>query len=359
MTSPDVPAPPSAPSATWEQRWHPLREEWVIVAAHRQDRPWNGHALRHKPRDVPPYDPGCYLCPGNRRISGLLNPAYTGVYVFDNDHPCVGPLAPTDLPAPPPPYRNAPARGIARVVCFSPRHDLQLAEMPEAAVTAVVQTWQQQSHDLGQRPEVRHVLCFENKGEIVGVSNPHPHGQIYATSCLLRTMEIELLAQQRYEREAGRALFGDIIAAERQDDRRMLYDDGFAVAFVPYFARYAYEVYVAPVRTVSHLTALTDAEAAALARALHNVAIRFDNLWRMSFPYVLAVHQAPTDGADYRAFHTYISIHPPLRSPNLLKYLAGPEIGAGTFLSDTSPEDKAAELRAVPSVHYRQTEGAS
>ena len=359
MSSPDVSTPPPTPHATWEQRWHPLREEWVIVAAHRQDRPWSGHAVQHTPRALPAHDPACYLCPGNTRVSGLVNPAYTGIYVFDNDHPCVGPLAPPDLPAPPPPYRNAPARGVARVVCFGPRHDIQLAEMPASAALTVMQTWQQQSHDLGQRPEVRHVLCFENKGEVVGVSNPHPHGQIYATSCLLRTMELELLAQQRYERDAGRPLFGDIIAAERQDGRRMLYDDGLAVAFVPYFARYAYEVYVAPVRPVPHLPSLTDAEAAALARALHAVVVRFDNLWQMSFPYVQVVHQAPTDGAAYPAYHTFLSFHPPLRRPNLLKYLAGPEIGAGTFLSDTSPEDKAAELRAVPAIHYRQTEAAS
>jgi UDPglucose--hexose-1-phosphate uridylyltransferase len=216
-----------------------------------------------------------------------------------------------------------------------------------------VRTWQQQTRDLGARPEVRQVLVFENKGEVVGVSNPHPHGQIYATNFVWKTFETELAAQRRYAAETGRALFADIIAAEEADGRRVLYADEHTLAFVPYFARYAYEVYVAPRRAVPHVHALRDAEAESLARALKAVTVRYDNLWRQSFPYVMPLHQAPTDGGDYRDFHCFIGFLPPLRRPNTLKYLAGPEIGGGNFLSDTSPEEKAAELRAVPATHYR------
>ncbi len=328
----------------WEERWHPLREEWVIVAAHRQNRPWQGETLADPAPPPPNYRPDCYLCPGNSRIGGAQNPNYTGVFVFDNDHPCVGPDAPA-VEALPPPYRVRRADGLARVICYSPRHDLTVAQMTPAEITAIVATWQQQTRDLGARPEVNQVLIFENKGEAVGVSNPHPHGQIYATNFTWKTFDTELLAQQRYRRETGRSLFADIIAAEQRDGRRVLYEDAHTIAFVPYFARYAYEVYVAPKRSVAHVDALNDAEAESLAAALKDVTVRFDRLWQQPFPYVMPLHQAATDGGDYRDFHAFIGFLPPLRRPNTLKYLAGPEIGGGNFLSDTAPEETAAALR--------------
>jgi UDPglucose--hexose-1-phosphate uridylyltransferase len=335
----------------WEERWHPLREEWVIVAAHRQHRPWSGATgPTATPASRPAYDPGCYLCPGNARVGGARNPDYATTFVFDNDHPCVGPDAPRDLAAPPPPYEVRPATGHARVVCFSPRHDLTLAEMPLPAVREVVEVWRRETRDLGARPGVRQVLCFENKGEVVGVSNPHPHGQIYATGFVWKTMEIELGASARHRTETGRGLMEDIVRAEQHDGRRVIYEDDRVIAFVPYFARYAYEVYVVPKRRVPHVFALDEAEAGALAAALKDVTGRFDALWRMPFPYVMVLHQAPfnsCDGGGDEAFHFFVAFHPPLRQPHLLKYLAGPEIGGGNFLSDTSPEATAAELRAA------------
>lgn len=343
----------------WEERWHPLREEWIIVAAHRQGRPWIGATVDEIPQQVPSYDPTCYLCPGTSRVSGQRNPQYTGVYVFNNDHPCVGPDAPAHPPTPPAPYRVRRADGIARVICYSPRHDLTLAEMSVPAISEIVEVWQQQTRDLGARPEVNQVLMFENKGQVVGVSNPHPHGQIYATNFTWKTFDTELQAMRRYANETGRNLFGDIIAAEQADGRRILYEDEHAIAFVPYFARYAYEVYVAPKRSVPYLYVLETTEIEALARALKDVTVRFDNLWQTSFPYVMPIHQAPTDGGDYRVFHCFIAFHPPLRRPQMLKYLAGPEIGGGNFLSDTAPEAKAAELRAVSTVHYRAARSAT
>jgi UDPglucose--hexose-1-phosphate uridylyltransferase len=345
-------------SGSWEERWHPLREEWIIIAAHRQGRPWIGQTVGSQEQRPPAYLPDCYLCPGNPRISGAANPAYTGVYVFDNDHPCVGPDAPpVDALPQASPYRVRRADGIARVICYSPRHDLTVAEMQLPEIAAIVGVWQSETRDLGARPEVNQVLIFENKGDLVGVSNPHPHGQIYATNFTWKTFDTELAAQQRYRQETGRALFGDIIAAERADGRRILYEDEHAIAFVPYFARYAYEVYIAPKRSVPHVFALRDAEVESLARALKDVAVRFDNLWQQPFPYVMPLHQAPTDGGDYHDFHFFAGFLPPLRRPNTLKYLAGPEIGGGNFLSDTAPEDKAAELRAQSTIHYRENSG--
>ena len=343
----------ATPNGAWEQRWHPLREEWVVVAAHRQNRPWLGeHATATAP-PTPEYVEGCYFCPRNTRVSGETNPDYVGVHVFDNDHPCVGVNAPRTLEAPPGIYRNAPATGISRVVCYTPKHNLTLAELSEAAIADLLVVWRDQYLDLGARPDVRHVLTFENKGDVVGVSNPHPHGQIYATNFVFKTIETEAAVSRRYYQEQRRVLFQDIIHAELTDGRRMLFDNSSAVAFVPYFARYAYEAYVAPKEAHTSLTTMTQGELQDFAAALKALLVRYDNLWQMSFPYVLTLHQAPTDEADYSGFHFHIECHPPLRKPNLLKYLAGPEIGGGNFLSDTQPEAKAAELRAVPSVHYK------
>ncbi len=336
----------------WEERWHPLREEWVIVAAHRQSRPWSGAEVAASKPVAPPYDPSCYLCPGNARVGGAVNPAYTDTFVFDNDHPCVGPAAPRVLPAPAGIYRNRPATGVARVVCYSPRHDLTLAELDIDGVDTLLRTWQEQMRELATNPDVAFVLIFENKGEVVGVSNPHPHCQIYATNFTFKYIETELAAGRRHFEETGRVLFQDVIEAERQDGRRIITTSGGAIAFVPYFARYAYETYVAPLRSVGSIADLDDAERRDLAVVLRDVLIRFDNLWRMPFPYVMTLHQAPVR-VDAPGFHFHIEFHPPLRRPNLLKYLAGPEIGGGNFLSDTWPEEKAAELAAAGGPHYR------
>ncbi len=339
---------------TWEERWHPLREEWVIVAAHRNDRPWTGETRAAPPRAVPPHAADCPLCPGNVRVSGARNPAYAGIFVFDNDLPCVGPAAPADLAPPPGIYRNRPASGVARVVCYTPRHDLTLAELDLPQTVALLEAWQGQYRELGARPEVNHVLIFENKGEVVGVSNPHPHGQIYATNFVFKTIENEAAVCRRHWHEHRRVLMEDVIAAEQADGRRVLTERDSALAFVPYFARYAYETFVVPKQPHASIADLSPPEVRDLAAVLQEVIVRFDNLWRMSFPYVLALHQAPTDGRPHDGFHFHIEFHPPLRKPNLLKYLAGPEVGGGSFLSDTSPEDKAAELRAVPAVHYKR-----
>jgi UDPglucose--hexose-1-phosphate uridylyltransferase len=338
---------------TWEQRWHPLREEWIIVAAHRQDRPWIGETVNHEQPEVPDYLLGCYFCPGNTRVSGKRNDNYQSTFVFDNDHPCVGTDAPLDLEAPVGIFRNSPATGIARVVCYSPRHNVTLAELETSDIENLLAVWQQQYVELGSREGINHVLTFENKGDVVGVSNPHPHCQIYATNFVFKTIETEARVSQRHLEETGRVLFQDILEAERVDGRRIIFENDTAMAFLPYFARYAYETYISPKQTHASIAALTSEELSGFAEALKILLVKLDNLWSMSFPYVLALHQAPTNGGRYDGFHFHIEIHPPLRRPNLLKYLAGPEIGGGNFLSDTSPEHKADELRAQPDIHYK------
>jgi len=345
----------------WEERWHPLRREWVVISSHRNERPWHGERVADAARPLPSYVPDCYLCPGNVRSSGQQNAAYRGVYVFDNDHPCVGPAAPA-VSVPPAGqgiYQTRRAAGSARVVCYTPRHDLTLAQLPESDVLSLLQALQAQYRELGALEGVRHVLVFENKGEVVGVSNPHPHCQIYATNFVFKTIELEAQAQAEYLSEHGRPLFQEILRAEVADGRRLLARRDQALSFIPYFARYPYETYVTPRDTRPSLADLNAAELIDFAAVLHETLIRLDNLWRMSFPYVMVLHQSPTD-TSYPGFHFHIQIHPPLRKPGLLKYLAGPEIGGGNFLNDTAPEEKAAELQAVPSVHYKDGgEGAA
>jgi len=338
---------------TWEERWHPLREEWVVIAAHRQDRPWSGEKITPNEDEIPKHAPDCYLCPGNTRVSGEVNPNYKRIFVFDNDHPSVSFEAPHILQPAPQAYKSRPAHGVSRVVCYSPRHDLTLAELPPSGIAELLRIWQEQYLELGSRPEIEHVLIFENKGEAVGVSNPHPHCQIYANNFVFKTIANEAVVSQRYFSENGRALFQDILRAEKEDGGRIIAENDSAIAFVPYFARYAYEVFVSPKDTHPHIAALTNDEVEDFAEVLRTVLIKFDNLWKMPFPYVMPLHQAPTDGGDYSTFHFHIEFHPPLRKPNLLKYLAGPEIGGENFLSDTSPEEKAEELRTMSDVHYR------
>lgn len=338
---------------TWEERWHPLREEWVIVAAHRQDRPWSGETLAGEPRKLPRYVSDCYLCPGNSRVSGKTNPEYEQIFVFDNDHPSVDFAAPEPKEPPSSLYRARPAQGISRVVCYSPRHDLTLTELELPEIERLIGVWQAEYTNLGSRPEIEHVLIFENKGEAVGVSNPHPHCQIYANNFVFKTIENEARISKEYFAENRKTLFQEIIKTEKLDGRRIIAENDSAIAFLPYFARYAYEVFVAPKESHPTIAGMSLKEIADLSAVLKTVLIKFDNLWNMPFPYVMPLHQAPTDGRDHSSFHFHIEFHPPLRKPNLLKYLAGPEIGGGNFLSDTSPEEKAAELIAASDILYK------
>jgi UDPglucose--hexose-1-phosphate uridylyltransferase len=242
-------------------------------------------------------------------------------------------------------------------VCFTPRHDVTLAELSEPEIVHLLEVLQQQYRDLGERNGIQHVLVFENKGEVVGVSNPHPHCQIYATNFVFKTIETEVEASAAYLSEVGRVLFRDVIAAEEADALRLLASRNQALSFVPYFARYPYETFVAPRETHASLADLNADELRDFAGVLRETLIRLENLWRMPFPYVMVLHQAPVGGLASRGFHFHIELHPPLRKPGLLKYLAGPEIGGGNFLNDTSPEHKAAELQALPTVHYKDAHG--
>ncbi len=334
----------------WEKRWHPLRREWVVYAAHRNTRPWNFAAKQQVIPELA-YDPNCYLCPGNKRVNGAVNPQYNAIFIFENDHPVVG------LDAPEPVeeelykyeglYRKAKALGIAKVVCYDPRHNVTLSDVSPDQVSAVFRALREEMKFFKEHPSIRSVLIFENKGEIVGVSNPHPHCQIYATDFVFQVVEKELASMRDYQKENQKNLFEDIITAEKKDAVRIIAENDHAIAFIPFFARFAYETYIFPKKRHGTLITMDDKEIAGLASVFREVTIRFDKNFRVSFPYILAFAQAPVDGGNYEGYHMHLIICPPLRQPGIMKYLAGPETGADTFMADTIPEQKAAELRNV------------
>lgn len=333
-------------SQQWERRWHPLREEWVVYAAHRNNRPWSGANAPTKSQSAV-YDPKCYLCPGNKRVSEITNPKYSGIHIFDNDHPVVGDLAPTpeSIKFPNDVYQSGSALGISRVICFSPLHNQSLGELEADQVFDVFRTFRNQTLEMLKNPSIHSLLIFENRGEEVGVSNTHPHGQLYATSFPLRNVFQQCQISRQHLKEKGKSLFDAIIENELTDCRRIIVEDEYSVSFIPYFARYAYETMIFPKVNYQHLGQMNDESLLSLAQNFRTVIRKMDGLFDVQFPYVLTVMQAPVDQGSYPEFRLHCWLQPPLRRPGLLKYLAGPELGAGNFMADTMPEEKAAELR--------------
>ncbi len=330
----------------WEKRWHPLREEWVVYSAHRNQRPWQGAGLI-KPNESPVYDPTCYLCPRNKRIHGTANPNYKGIFIFENDHPVVCLRSPEVDWASDTLYKKARASGIAKVVCYDPRHNVTLSQMKLEKVVDVFAAFQNEMIGFSDNPEISSVLIFENKGEAVGVSNPHPHCQVYATDFHFKFVEQQNRVADRYAQVHQRNIFEDLIRQEQKDQLRIIAENDQAIAFIPFFARYAYEVMVFPKQQHQTLITLSPDELQGLASVFHQVVRKLDMNYEMDFPYVMSVMQAPVDGGQYDNFRMYLWLQPPYRQPGLIKYLAGPEIGAGNFMADTMPEEKAAELQKI------------
>jgi UDPglucose--hexose-1-phosphate uridylyltransferase len=324
---------------TWELRWHPFRAEWVLFTSHRGARPWIGEVVAHD-EVSPPEDNA--LAPLGRRI-GATNPDYRGVFVFTNDLPVFSP----DAPEPSGDdglYRTRRAAGTAEVVCYHHDPNRSMADLDDDEVSAVVATWRERTRVLEARDDVAHVLIFENRGAAVGTSNPHPHCQIYAGALVYGTTAREVEVAAEHHRRTGQSLLMDVVAREMTGPRVVSEGERF-FACVPWFARYAYEVLVLPRRAVTSLVDLDDHECRSLALVLRDVVRRYDALWNLRMPYVLAVHQAPVGDHPHYPFH--VEFHPPLRAPGLLKYLAGPEIGGGSMTNESDPDRKAAELRAA------------
>lgn len=317
-----------------ELRWHPFLEQWVITATHRQDRTF-----------LPPAD-YCPLCPTRPGGFPTEIPAPDfDIVVFENKFPSLQAHPPRPAVAATPLSPVQPARGICEVVVYSPEHQGSLGSMPLPRIRNLLRVWKDRYLDLGAKDFVKYVFVFENRGEAVGVTLHHPHGQIYAFPYIPPVVEKELAASREHWSRTGRCLFCDVLAEEISDGRRLVVQgDGFA-AFVPFFARWPYETWLAPRRHIGSMAEWTEADEEALAAGLKDLLRKFDALFGKPFPYVMVVHQSPTDGGDHRDCHLHFEFYPPLRSANRMKFLAGCESGAGSFINDTVAEESAAELR--------------
>lgn len=349
----------SSPATTFIPTEHPHRRrnalngDWVLISPHRTKRPWQGQVERTPPDDRPAYDPHCYLCPGNTRVGGHQNPNYTSTFVFDNDFAALlpegprGPVGQGDL------FQAQAETGICRVICFSPRHDLTLPEMEVPAIRRVVDLWAEQMLDIGARPEINYVQIFENKGAVMGSSNPHPHGQIWSNHTVPLEPAKELGEQRAYFATHGRPLLVDYLAAELTAGERIVVENDHWVAVVPYWAVWPFETLLLPRRHVVELPALLDVERDALASILKRLTTRYDNLFEVSFPYSMGWHGQPTDGVRHEAWQLHAHFYPPLlRSATVKKFMVGYEM-LGNPQRDITAEQAAARLRQMSEVHYK------
>lgn len=342
------------PSQHPHRRFNPLTREWVLVSPHRARRPWQGQVEKAPAEDQPEYDPGCYLCPGNERAGGARNPAYTSVFVFDNDFATLLPGTPAAVPTPPGAlFRAESEPGICRVVCFSPRHDLTIARMDVAAIRLVVDCWAEQVAELNSIAWMGYVQVFENRGAMMGCSNPHPHGQIWASASVPNEVAKESAAQAEYFERHGRTLLADYLAEEEKRGERIVTANDSFVALAPYWAVWPFETMVVARRPVTALPDLTDQERGGLAAILKELTTRYDNLFEISFPYSMGFHQRPAHGGG-PGWQLHLHFHPPLlRSATVKKFLVGYEMLAMPQ-RDITPEAAAARLRELPALHYRQ-----
>ncbi len=329
------------------RRLNRLTGEWAVVSPHRTDRPWHGQVEAGQAGRRPRYDPGCYLCPGNERAGGARTPQYSATFVFDNDFAALKPdTAPGRFD------RSGllvaeSERGVCRVVCFSPRHDLTLGQMKQEAVRRVVDTWADQHAELGSLDWVSHVLVFENRGAMMGASNPHPHGQIWADQQLPSESARELLRQRAYA-DSGGCLLCDYLALELKEKERLVCQNSQFVALVPFWAVWPFEALVLPRRHRGSLPDLRDDERDGLADILRRLIGRYDRLFEVTFPYSMGFHQSPTTGAGYPEWHLHAHFYPPLlRSATVRKFMVGYEM-LGQPQRDTTPESAARRLRELP-----------
>jgi UDPglucose--hexose-1-phosphate uridylyltransferase len=352
MAMPSTAAALLALASTSHRRRNALTGEWVLVSPHRAKRPWLGQVEHVASATRPAYDPNCYLCPGNERAGGVRNPRYTGTFVFDNDFAALT-QAPTETVIDSEGLLVAHAEsGTCRVICFSPRHDLSLPGLALPEIRAVVDIWVQQYQQLGARPDINHVQIFENKGEMMGASNPHPHCQIWAQQSIPLETQRECEYMRTHLARTGSTLLTNYLRLELDAGERVICaNDGF-VAVVPFWAVWPFEALVISRRPVPSLAELADAERDQLADIIKRLTTRYDNLFQISFPYSAGTHQAPTDGQPHPECHLHMHFYPPLlRSATIRKFLVGYEMLAEPQ-RDITPETAAERLRETSEQHF-------
>jgi UDPglucose--hexose-1-phosphate uridylyltransferase len=325
------------------RRYNPLRDEWILVSPHRAKRPWQGQEDAPVRAEHVAHDPECYLCPGNQRVTGEFNPNYSGTYVFDNDFAALLPDAPGPDGADPL-FRAESARGESRVICFSPDHSKTLPELSLEAIAVVIDAWSAQVAELGEL--YTNVQVFENKGAMMGCSNPHPHGQIWATDYLPQELAIE---------DRTQAAMPDMLLqllAREAGGPRVVVETPHWLAIVPWWASWPFETLLLPRFAVQRLPDLTGEQRLDLAMALKELTVRYDNLFQCTFPYSMGWHGAPFAGGSQNHWQLHAHFYPPLlRSASVRKFMVGYEMLAEAQ-RDLTPEQAAEKLRAVSPVHY-------
>lgn len=328
---------------TPHRRWNPLTASWVLVSPHRAKRPWQGQTETIAPDNRPPHDPECYLCAGNVRANGEKTPDYQDVFVFTNDFAALLPEESAEAMPNSALFKAQAERGICRVICFSPRHDLTIPQMDTAAIRKVVDAWCHEYETLGAHDFIQYVQIFENKGAVMGCSNPHPHGQIWAQEHIPDEPAKKQAAQLAYFEQHGTTLLADYLAEEMRQQVRTIAENEHFVALVPFWAVWPFETMIVSRRAVARITDLTDAERTHFADMYRVLTQIYDRLFATSFPYSAGIHQAPTDGAAHPEWHLHMAFYPPLlRSATVKKFMVGYEMLANPQ-RDITPE-KAAEI---------------
>jgi UDPglucose--hexose-1-phosphate uridylyltransferase len=335
------------------RRWNPLRRAWVLVSPHRTERPWQGEVGQKAARSSVTYDAQCYLCPGNKRAGGATNPQYDSIFTFVNDYAALLPEAAAAVDEAASPLLVAePARGLCKVLCFHPDHSLTLARMTRAEIGWVVEAWTREYEELGALDWIEYVQIFENRGAMMGASNPHPHGQIWSTDFVPDEPAAETVAQGEYLGTHGRCLLCDYLAAERAAGERVIFENEHFAALAPWWAVWPFETLLVSKRHAGALPELRPEERDALADALKRLTTRYDNLFETSFPYTMGFHQAPVDGKAHPEWHFHAHFYPPLlRSATVRKFMVGFEM-LGMPQRDITAESAAERLRAASEEHY-------
>jgi UDPglucose--hexose-1-phosphate uridylyltransferase len=331
------------------RRLNPLTNEWVLVSPHRASRPWQGEVAKLVVDPQPAYDPSCYLCPGNARVGGVRNPAYTSTFVFDNDFAALKPQTVRER-------LDVEAKGllvaetepgICRVICFSPRHDLTLATMEVRDIDPVIRTWKEQFRELSALDTIHHVQIFENRGAMMGASNPHPHCQIWATAAIPQEPAKELAAQRAYLKSHGSCLLCDYVALEQRQQVRVVYANEGFIAIVPFWAVWPFESLISSRRHFGSMNEFADGEEPQLSAILKQVTSTYDKVFGVPFPYSMGFHQSPTDGDAHPEWHFHAHFYPPLlRSATIRKFMVGFEM-LGMPQRDITAETAAERLREL------------
>ena len=336
------------------RRYNPLINEWILVSPHRAKRPWQGQNETISTVKMPEYDPECYLCPGNVRANGEVNPQYSSSFVFENDFAA---LKQEEIEFEESKeatfFKAKPERGISRVVCFSPKHNITLPEMDLSTIEEIIRTWQREYTDLGNVDYINYVQIFENKGSVMGCSNPHPHGQIWAQSSIPTQVEKTQNSLKAYFDKNQSNLLIDYLNEELKLKERIVIENNNFVALVPFWAIWPFETLIICKRPITKITDFTANEIEDYASILKLLTIKYDNLFETSFPYSSGIHQAPTDGELHPEWQFHMHFYPPLlRSATVKKFMVGYEM-MGESQRDITAEKSAKMLRDLSDVHYK------